>query len=301
MLREEQHARGFGWVGAVARIAAWIGLSILFGVATGMAVAFVAGEVVAGAAGMAGGTLIAGAVLIRGVDGRSPAALGIALSSRTLPDLGIGLMIGAGGLAVAALLMLVTGSLAYATQDGTAAGWAGVVIAQAGLFTLAAFAEEVAFRGYGFQVLARVAGAPAAIAVSSVLFALAHGANPEIGAFALVNIFLAGILLAVAYLRTLSLWFATALHMGWNWAMATLFDLPVSGIAMFDTPLYQPRIDGAAWWSGGAFGPEGGMVGTIGFAAALLLTLRWRAVRRDPAIVQAAPLVLDRERSGNDG
>jgi biotin transport system substrate-specific component len=38
---------------------------------------------------------------------------------------------------------------------------------------------------------------------------------------------------AAAYLRTLSLWFATALHIGWNWATASLFDLPVSGITDF--------------------------------------------------------------------
>lgn len=301
MLREEQGAQDFGWLGGSARIAAWIALSILFGVAVAYIVAPVAGEVGRGVAAMAGGALAAGAVLLRGVDGRSPAALGIGVSRRTAPDALIGIGIGAAGLIVATLLMLVTGSLEYAAQEGSAGAWLMVVAMQAGFFLVAALAEEALFRGYGFQVLVRIAGAPVAIAVSSVLFALAHGANPEVGVFALVNIFLAGILLAVAYLRTLSLWFATALHMGWNWSMASLFDLPVSGIADFDTPLYQPRIDGAEWWSGGAFGPEGGAVGTIGFAVALLVTLRWRAVRPDPRIADAGPLVLDREGSRNDG
>jgi hypothetical protein len=144
-------------------------------------------------------------------------------------------------------------------------------------------------------VLARVAGALPAVLVTSALFALVHARNPSVGAFALINIFLAGVLLAYAYLRTLSLWFATALHMGWNWAMATLFDLPVSGLQVFDTPLYDPRVTGAAWWSGASFGPEGGLVGTIGFVVALLAVLRWRAVRPDPAIVAARPLVLRTE------
>lgn len=301
MLREERRAQDFGWLGGIARIAAWIALSILFGIATGVIFGGLVEEATTGTLAMAGGTLAAGAVLLRGVDGRSPAALGIGVSRRTVPDVLIGIVIGAAGLVVAALLMFVTGSLEYGAQPGSAVDWIVIVATQAGFFVVAALAEEALFRGYGFQVLLRLAGAPVAIAVSSVLFALAHGANPEIGVFALVNIFLAGILLAVAYLRTLSLWFATALHMGWNWTMASLFDLPVSGIAHFDTPLYQPRIDGADWWSGGAFGPEGGAVGTVGFAVALLVTLRWRAVRRDPRIVEARPLVMDSEGSRDDG
>jgi uncharacterized protein len=86
----------------------------------------------------------------------------------------------------------------------------------------------------------------------------------------------------VAYLRTLSLWFATAVHLGWNWAMATLFDLPVSGITAFDTPLYEPVVGGPAWWSGGLFGPEGGVVGTIGLRVVALLAAVG-AARPDPA------------------
>jgi uncharacterized protein len=139
-----------------------------------------------------------------------------------------------------------------------------------------------------------------AVILSAVVFALAHGANPEVGALALVNIGLAGILLGTAYLRTLSLWFATALHMAWNWTMATLFDLPVSGIALFDTPLYDAHVSGPVWWTGGSFGPEGGVVGTLGFAAALLMVLRVRAVRPDDSIAAARPLVLDEAQRATD-
>jgi len=296
-------AQSFGWPGGFVRIVVWCALSVLFGVAFGAAAAllFDAGSMMTNAVAMAGGALAAGAVMLRGVDHRPVAGLGIALSAETPRHVLLGVLIGAAGLLVAVALMLLTGSVSYATQPGSAPAWLGVVAAQALFFTVAALAEEALFRGYGFQVLVRLAGPPAAIALSSALFALAHGGNPEVGVFALINIFLAGILLAIAYLRTLSLWFATAVHMGWNWTMATLFDLPVSGLAMFDTPLYEPHVGGAQWWSGGAFGPEGGMVGTIGFIAALAATLTWRAVRRDARIEAAAPFVLDRERSGNDG
>jgi membrane protease YdiL (CAAX protease family) len=293
------------WLGGIARIVAWAALFIVLGVVLAALwrvlpgvvreVAFLETLVTAVAA------LGAGALLIRLVDHRSPAALGIGISRMTLPHIGLGVLIGAGGLVIAVLAMLMTGALSYDAQQGTAGTWLTAVATQAGIFTVAALAEEAMFRGYPFQVLARTAGPIAATVVSSVLFALAHGANPSIGIFALVNIFLAGILLAIAYLKTLSLWFATALHMGWNWAMATLFDLPVSGLHVFDTPLYQPAVGGPGWWSGFTFGPEGGLVGTIGFTVALLAVLRWRAVRADPAIAAAKPLVMRSEGESNVG
>ena len=297
--------RAAEWGGGIARIAAWGGLLVVFGVVFGAVLNLLpagAQDVpLAGTFATAAAALAAGAVLIRGVDGRSPAAMGIAVSKRTPADVGLGVLIGAAGLVVAVSALLATGTLRYGPQDGTAAGWLAVVAAQAGLFTVAALAEEAIFRGYPFQVLVRVGGPVSAIVVSAVLFALAHGANPSIGIFALINIFLAGILLALAYLRTLSLWFATAVHMGWNWTMATLFDLPVSGLQVFDTPLYQPAVGGPAWWSGTTFGPEGGLVGTIGFATALLLVLRWSAVRPDPAMLAARPLVMPSEEESYAG
>ncbi|HEX6134574.1 MAG TPA: CPBP family intramembrane glutamic endopeptidase [Longimicrobiales bacterium] len=294
-----------GWIGAVARIAAYAGLLVALGIVLGTLwrmlpdavheVAFLESVVTAAAA------LLAGALLIRGIDGRPVAALGIALTPAALRHAGIGVMIGVAGLLTAVAALLLSGSLAYAGQQGTGGAWIAAVAAQAGIFTAAALAEEAVFRGYGFQVLARAGGPVAATVVSAVLFALAHGANPSVGVFALVNIFLAGILLAIAYLRTLSLWFATAVHMGWNWAMATLFDLPVSGLEMFDTPLYEPVVGGPEWWSGARFGPEGGLVGTIGFTVALLVIIRWRGVQPDPAIAAARPLMLRSEEESNAG
>ena len=297
--------RATGWLGGIARIGAWAGLLVVFAILAGAVWSLLPAGAGAGMAGQsfstAIGAIAAGAVLIRAVDGRSPAALGIGVSRDTPREVGVGLLIGAAGLVAAVIVLLATGSLRYGSQAGTAATWMSTVAVQAGGFTVAAFAEEALFRGYPFQVLVRVGGPVLGIVVSSVLFALAHGANPSIGIFALINIFLAGILLAVAYLRTLSLWFATALHMGWNWTMATLFDLPVSGLQMFDTPLYEPAVGGPGWWSGGMFGPEGGLVGTIGFGLALLLVLRWPAVRPDPMMVAARPLVLMSEEEYHGG
>jgi membrane protease YdiL (CAAX protease family) len=235
---------------------------------------------------------IAGAIVLRFLDKRPVAALGIGVSSATPRHAAVGIAIGAAGLFAAAAAMFVTGALEYAPDDGSAAQWGATVARDFGFFTVAAYAEEVVFRGYLFQVLVQWIGAPIALFVTSVGFAFAHNDNPNVGAFALLNIALAGVLLGVAYLKTLSLWFATALHMAWNWTMATLLDLPVSGLSMFDTPLYEPEVGGPGWWSGGSFGPEGGLVGTLGFCVALFVLWRWRVVQPDATIAAAGPLVI---------
>jgi uncharacterized protein len=291
------------WTSALARVLAFVALTLVLALALGSIWAALpiagADPILAGSTVTAAAALIAGSLLIRFADGRSPAALGIGVSRLTALHLGSGLAIGVVALAIAVLGMVLTGSLRYETAPGAVGDWAAVVTAHAIIFMVAALAEEALFRGYPFQVLVRAAGPVLATLASSALFAAAHARNPEVGAFALLNIFLAGVLLAAAYLRTLSLWFATTLHMGWNWAMASVFDLPVSGIHLFDTPGYQPVIGGPDWWSGGAFGPEGGLTGTVGFAVALLAVMRLAQVKQDPRIAAARPLVLQGERGQN--
>lgn len=291
------------WLGAFARILAFILLAGVLALALGAGYRLLprsttATALLLGASVPAAAALIAGAALLRGVDGRSPAALGIGVSRRTAGLSAIGLSIGITGLVVAAGLLLAGGLLTYRQDSGTTAQWLGTLATHGAVFAVAALAEEAVFRGYPFQVLVRTAGAPIAIAVTSFGFAVVHSNNPEVGVLALVNIFLAGVVFALAFLRTLSLWFVTALHLGWNWAMATLFDLPVSGFQDFDTPLYEPTVVGPAWFTGGAFGPEGGVVGTLGFAVALVAVLRLPRVQPDPGVQVAGPLVV-REATAN--
>jgi membrane protease YdiL (CAAX protease family) len=251
-----------------------------------------------GSALMAVAALAAGALLIRRLDHRPAGALGLAWTNRSAREIGVGLAIGVGALVIAAIAMAAAGGLRYTGQGGDVLGWTRIVAAGFGGLAVAAFAEEVLFRGYPFQVLAQVAGGAAATLALSLLFALAHAGNPNVDTFALVNIFLAGVLLSVAYLRTRSLWFATAVHLGWNWAMALLFDLPVSGLELFDAPLYEPVVGGPRWFTGGAFGPEGGLVGSVAFGLALLFVLKAPGLTIAPELRALRPLGLDPADSG---
>lgn len=293
-------------LGGVARAVAFAGLFLLLLaplqlLAGGMA-EDVAGPVAFLQTGLAAAAaLAAGALLLRGLDGRRAGALGIAWTRRTWREIGLGLLVGLGAILAATALLAATGLVQWQREPGTVAGWATVVTRDFGIFGVAAFAEEAMFRGYGYQALVRGIGAVPATLLASGLFALAHAQNPNVGTFALVNIFLAGVLLSAAYLRTLSLWFATAVHLGWNWGMATLLDLPVSGITAFDTPLYDASLRGPDWISGGAFGPEAGLVGTVAFAGALLVVLRMRRVQPSEEQRALRPLVEDRKRLWGTG
>lgn len=234
--------------------------------------------------------LLAGSVLLRLFDRRGPGALGIVLSPQVPRELGIGALAGVLPQLGAALLLVLAGRLAFAAEPGTAGAWIGHVGRALLVLLVAAAAEEAVYRGYGFQALVRGFGRWPTLLVTSALFALAHAHNPAVTPLALGNIFLAGLVLGLAYLRTLSLWLVTALHAAWNWSMASLLDLPVSGLLLFNTPLYEPTLSGPRWLGGGEFGPEGGLVGTAALLAALLIATRWPGLEPSPAQLSAQPL-----------
>lgn len=137
-----------------------------------------------------------------------------------------------------------------------------------GVILAAAMAEELAFRGYPFQRLVEGMGPIGAILVLSALFGAVHLQNPhisdnrwvQIAAFS--NTLLIGIVLALGYLRTKALWFPFGLHFAWNAALGIFFGLPVSGISDFSI-VVRSRASGPEWFLGGAYGLEGGFLGTI--------------------------------------
>lgn len=237
-------------------------------------------------------TLVASLFMMRWVEERRRplAVLGLPLERDALSGLLRGAAIG--GLAVAGLVavQLLMGWLRPAPDSGTVFGWIQQIGALAVLLAFAAAAEEVVFRGYAFQVLVQGFGAPIAVVLGAGVFAAFHARNPEVGPTALLNIGLAGVLLAGAYLRTRSLWVAIGLHWAWNWVMAAVFDLPVSGWA-FDVPGYDFRQSGPDAWTGGAFGPEGGMLATLTLVLLSVWVFRARWLRESAGMAALRPLI----------
>ncbi|MBS1811827.1 MAG: CPBP family intramembrane metalloprotease [Acidobacteria bacterium] len=165
------------------------------------------------------------------------------------------------------------------------------------LFALAAAFEELLFRGYPFQTLLRGGISPAVpIILLSVFFGVMHLGNPSSTKFSTVNTILAGIWLSIAYLKTRSLWFPTALHLGWNWTMGAFFGIPVSGLKLVQYPVFLATSDAPLWLTGGSYGCEGGAVATFVLAAATLLIWKVKWLRIAPDM-QAALDTRDTEKT----
>ncbi|PCH77240.1 MAG: CPBP family intramembrane metalloprotease [Flavobacteriaceae bacterium] len=130
-------------------------------------------------------------------------------------------------------------------------------------FVFVAIMEEVLCRGYVLKNLMGSFNKYVALIVSSLLFSFMHGANPNLDAFALFNLFLAGIFLGISYIHTKNLWFPIALHFSWN-LFQTLFGFNVSGqdsYSLVEFSMTEKNI-----LNGGDFGFEGSV-----FAMAVMI------------------------------
>ncbi len=120
-----------------------------------------------------------------------------------------------------------------------------------------AMGEEMLFHGYAFQLLIRSIGAWATILPAAVLFGLAHIGNENSSWLGVINTMLWGVLFGFAYIRTGALWLPIGLHYGWNVALP-LLGTNLSGFTMGVTG-YALRWTVGDLWSGGGYGPEGGL------------------------------------------
>lgn len=141
--------------------------------------------------------------------------------------------------------------------------------------------EELIFRGYhilnlmeGFQQPHKslLPAGIYALLISSVIFGVMHGTNPNASLISTLNIILAGVILAVPYLLTGRLALSVGLHIAWNFAQGGIFGFPVSGVP-FRGSIIQIEQVGSATLTGGAFGPEAGILGVLGMMLMLGLTV----------------------------
>lgn len=137
------------------------------------------------------------------------------------------------------------------------------------VYLVISFNEELAFRGYILQRLAQAWGMPVAVLVSTLVFTSVHVLNPNVSVMGMVGIFAAGLLMAYAYLRTGALWLSIGFHIGWNLAEINIFGFAGSGIS--EPSFVNSVVDGPELMTGGAFGPEGGLLGLAAVAIGFLV------------------------------
>ena len=148
----------------------------------------------------------------------------------------------------------------------------------ASLALMAAVFEETVVRGFLFRLVQIAGGTWIAVLVSSVLFGAAHAFNPGATMTSSIAIALeAGVLLAAAYALTGRLWFPIGLHAGWNFTEGSIFGMSVSGQSA-PGALFGGTLKGPVILTGGAFGPEAGIVAVI-LCLSVAVLLLWRTVR----------------------
>src|SRR5438477_9663287 len=208
------------------------------------------------------------------------AALGCSPHQGWFRNLLIGSALGVASLFFAALLTTLTRGTRFSFDPAGFRLIGETLFVSILVFLFAAAAEEMLFRGYVLQTLTRANIAWLGVVLTSVPFAAAHLRNPNVvQGFTFLNTALAGVWLAVAYLRTRSLWFPLGVHWSWNWALGSLFGLPVSGITnIAPQPLLHGVDLGPGWLTGGSYGIEGGVACTMTLAISTIFIWRTRLV-----------------------
>ncbi len=163
------------------------------------------------------------------------------------------------------------------------AGGALLLAVQALGFLVQGGVEEWVFRGYVLRTLRERWSWASAAGASSLVFAVFHSMNQTVDAAALVNTFLLGLMLAAALELTGSLLACTIFHGGWNFAMAGVLSLPVSGVEIFH--LLDLSVAGPAWLTGGDYGPEASWALTVLLVPAVVVL----ATRVDRRAAQPSP------------
>lgn len=213
------------------------------------------------------------------------------------------------GLSVGALLMFLIFLVEWAAGWVTIVGafrtasptipFGRAILEPVLLFFCVGIYEELFSRGYQLKNLAEglnglwglgYRGAIIlATLISATIFGLLHAGNPNATWVSTFNIFLAGLFLAVGYLLTGELAISIGLHMGWNFFQGNVFGFPVSGTDANATTFIAIRQGGNPLITGGAFGPEAGLIGIAALILGSLLIIGW--VRLHYGVVQLAPRV----------
>ena len=197
----------------------------------------------------------------RFLDKRSIASLGLRWDNQAILDLLVGFLITfiqfmlIYGIMFALGWVQITG---YAWHAATLQSVLANTLLVLVLFIMVGWSEELLFRGYHLQTLGSGLNLSWGVILSSGIFGVMHILNPGATWVSNLGIFTAGLFLAFGYLCTKQLWLPIGLHIGWNFFEGVVFGFPVSGLDTFR--LIENTITGPQVWTGGAFGPEAGLI-----------------------------------------
>ena len=148
-------------------------------------------------------------------------------------------------------------------------GYNGIELGNLNLIFLAYFlgffiqstSEEVLVRGILTRALFDKFGKKIAIILPSVFFGLLHLGNEGVTVLSTLNTILVGIFFAKLLFYTDNIMVTSGAHAGWNFSMAMIYGLNVSGFSGFDSLLNFKILNYALYDK--VYGPEGSIVVTF--------------------------------------
>lgn len=222
------------------------------------------------------------------IDRRPYVDFGFHLDRKWWLDFGFGLTLGALMITGVFLSMRVAGWLTITKTTTTNLGlpFSLALLLKTVTFAVVAINEELTFRGYQLKNLAegftnKTINSQGAIVLaflfSSAVFGLAHAISPNATIVSTLNIIVAGLVIGLPYLLTGELGLSIGVHLTWNLFQGTVYGFTVSGNSP-TTHLLSIQQTGPNMWTGGAFGPEGGLIAlvwSIVGCGLILLWIRW--------------------------
>ena len=246
--------------------------------------------------------------LLSGVAGLLVAVLTVWLAGRFLderPFADFGFHLGAGwwldllfGMVLGALLVTVVFFIelglgwvrvtgAFEIYD-TGASFAVSMLIPIVYFVCVGIHEETLSRGYQLKNSAEGLNYPSlgprgavllAWVLTSVFFGVLHADNPNATPISTLNIVLAGLMLGLGYVLSGELAIPIGLHITWNFFQGTIYGFPVSGVGPFGASLLETEQGGPELWTGGLFGPEGGLLIPVVMLLGMSLIALWTRLR----------------------
>jgi hypothetical protein len=216
------------------------------------------------------------------LDRRKFVDFGFNFSRQWWLDLGFGLGLGAILMVLIFLIELAAGWITiedtfHSIGNSFLSSWLAALVG----FIAVGIYEEMLSRGYHLRnlaeglnwgILGKRGGLWAGYLISSSVFGLLHAANPNSSWISTLNLILSGLFLGLGFVLTGELAIPIGLHITWNFFQGNVFGFPVSG-SKSGTSIISILQGGPDLLTGGAFGPEAGLVGIFAFLVGSILTV----------------------------
>ncbi|MFW6298443.1 MAG: CPBP family intramembrane glutamic endopeptidase [Bacillota bacterium] len=124
-------------------------------------------------------------------------------------------------------------------------------------------AEEMVFQGWALPKIAKTYTPLIGVIAASLLFAIAHGLNPNLSVLAGFNLILYGLFAALYVLYEKGLVGIMMFHAFWNFFQGNVFGLAVSGGGLSAISFTSVLFEEASVLNGGDFGAESSLMATV--------------------------------------